>query len=167
MGRTPKGLGLDPVPGMTIGGYVVNPRSRGEFRITSADPDAPPYINANFLAEAEDREASIAMVRYIRKIAAQPALKALMLGELAPGPAVETDEEILQVYLEQGSTAYHASGTCRMGSDEASVVDTKLRVRGVEGLRVVDTSICPTLVSGNTNAPTMAIALRASEIILQ
>jgi choline dehydrogenase len=167
MGVTEKGLGLDAKPGITIGGYPVNPQSRGEFRITSPDPDAPPFINANFLAEAEDREASVAMVRYIRKIAAQPALKGFMVGELNPGPAVETDDEIVQAFLDQGSTAFHASGTCRMGADVASVVDPKLRVRGVEGLRVVDTSVFPTLVSGNTNAPAMATALRASRFILE
>jgi choline dehydrogenase-like flavoprotein len=166
IGMTEKGLGLDPNPGMTIGGYVVNPKSRGEFRITSADPDAAPFITANFLADEEDRAASFAMVRYIRKIAAQPALKGFMLGEEAPGPTVESDDEILQVFLEQGGTAFHASGTCRMGADAASVVDPKLRVRGVEGLRVVDTSVFPTLVSGNTNAPAMATALRASQFIL-
>ena len=166
MGMTEKGLGLDAKPGVTIGGYVMNPKSRGEFRITSADPDAAPYINANFLDAREDQEASIAMVRYIRKIAAQPALKDFVLGELAPGPAVESDEDILQLFYDQGATAYHASGACRMGADPASVVDTRLRVRGVEGLRVVDTSIFPTLVSGNTNAPAMATALRASKFIL-
>jgi choline dehydrogenase-like flavoprotein len=167
MGMTEKGLGLDANPGMTIGGYVMNPKSRGEANIVSADPHARLSITANFLADEEDRIASIAMVRYIRKIAAQPALTAFVLGEDGPGPSVETDDDILQVFLEQGGTAFHVSGTCRMGSDTASVVDPKLRVRGIQGLRVVDTSIFPTLVSGNTNAPAMAAALRASQFILE
>jgi choline dehydrogenase-like flavoprotein len=167
MEPTATGLKMDETPGVTIGGYVVNPKSRGEFRIASADPDAAPYINANYLDAREDQEAAVAMIRYMRRIAAQPALKRFVKSELSPGPEVQSDEEILQFYHDLGSTAFHASGTCRMGVDADSVVDPRLRVRGVEGLRVVDTSIFPTLVSGNTNAPAMATALNASRMILE
>jgi len=166
MSITQKGLEIDSTDGFTIGGYMINPKSRGELRIDSPDPAAPPYINANYLAEQEDRDVAVAMMRYIRNIGAQPALRPYMLGEETPGPQLQSYEEILQACYELGSTAFHVSGTCRMGADAASVVDPKLRVRGVEGLRVVDTSIFPTLVSGNTNAPAMATALRASRIML-
>jgi choline dehydrogenase len=167
MAVTDKGLVLDSEPGITIGGYLVNPRSRGEFSIVSPDPQAAPRINVNYLAEEEDCQGSVALVRYIRRIAEQPALQPFMQSEVTPGPAVDGYEALLQLYREQGTTGYHASGTCRMGADEQSVVDPRLRVRGVEGLRVVDTSIFPTLVSGNTNAPAMATALRASKFILE
>jgi choline dehydrogenase len=161
-----KGAQVEREPGMTIVGYVMNPASRGELRITSADPKAPPSINANFLSAEDDQVASVAMVRYVRKIAEQAVLEPLVKAELAPGPQVQTDDEILDYFREFGATAFHVSGTCRMGSDDGAVVDPKLRVRGVEGLRVVDTSIFPRLTSGNTNAPAMAVALRASELIL-
>ncbi|MCY1186302.1 Alcohol dehydrogenase [acceptor] [compost metagenome] len=105
------------------------------------------------------------MFRWFRRLAAQPVLKPFIVGELTPGPQVESDEQILAAFRRFGQTAFHVSGTCRMGSDSASVLDPQLRVRGVEGLRVVDTSVMPCLVSGNTNAPAMAIAMRAAELI--
>jgi choline dehydrogenase-like flavoprotein len=104
--------------------------------------------------------------RWIRRLVAQPVLAAHIASELTPGAAVQSDDQILDAYLNFGGTAYHICGTCRMGPDDRSVVDTRLRVRGVEGLRVVDTSIMPTLISGNTNAPAMAIALRAAQLLL-
>jgi choline dehydrogenase-like flavoprotein len=167
MNVTDKGLVLDSAPGITIGGYFLNPKSRGEFRIVSPQPEAAPRIDMPYLAEEEDCQGSVALVRYIRKIAAQPALQPFIRAELSPGPAVDGYDALLKIYREQGTTGYHASGTCRMGADADSVVDTRLRVRGVEGLRVVDTSIFPTLVSGNTNAPAMATALRAGQFILE
>jgi choline dehydrogenase len=156
---------IDTAPGLTIGGYWMRPESQGELRIHSADPAAPPYINPNTFAAQIDRESSIGVFRWIRRLAAQPVLAAHIERELTPGPAVQSDEDILEAYLKLGNTAYHISGTCRMGSDDRSVVDPELKVRGVEGLRVIDTSIMPTLVSGNTNAPAMAIALRAAQIM--
>ena len=158
-------VAIDIEPGLTIGGYWMRPQSQGELHIRSADPAVPPYINPNTFAAQLDRESSIGVFRWIRRLAAQPVLAAHIERELTPGPAVQSDEEILEAYLKLGNTAYHVSGTCRMGSDERSVVDPQLRVRGVEGLRVIDTSIMPTLVSGNTNAPAMAIALRAAQIM--
>jgi choline dehydrogenase-like flavoprotein len=158
-------VAIDAEPGLTIGGYWMRPESQGELRIRSADPAAPLYINPNTFAAQIDRESSIGVFRWIRRLAAQPVLAAHIERELTPGPAVQSDEDILEAYLKLGNTAYHICGTCRMGSDDRSVVDPELKVRGVEGLRVIDTSIMPTLVSGNTNAPAMAIALRAAQII--
>jgi choline dehydrogenase-like flavoprotein len=106
------------------------------------------------------------MVRYIRRMAAQPALAPYALRETSPGPSFETDDEIVAAHLELGGRAFHVAGTCRMGADELSVVDSRLRVRGIEGLRVADTSIMPELVSGNTNAPAMMIGQRAADFIL-
>ncbi len=156
---------IDKQPGLTIGGYFLRPQSQGELRIQSADASVPPQINANYLSADIDRSSAIALFRWFRRLAAQPELKPFIVGELTPGPQVESDEQILAAFRRFGQTAYHVSGTCRMGSDSASVLDPQLRVRGVEGLRVVDTSVMPCLVSGNTNAPAMAIAMRAAELI--
>ena len=156
---------IDKEPGLTIGGYFLRPQSQGEVRIQSADATVPPRINANYLSAEIDRTSAIALFRWFRRLAAQPVLKPFIVGELTPGPEVESDAQILAAFRRFGQTAYHVSGTCRMGADSASVLDPQLRVRGVEGLRVVDTSVMPCLVSGNTNAPAMAIAMRAAEII--
>lgn len=151
--------------GLTFYSYFTRPESQGELTIRSADPAAAPAIKANYLASQVDRTAAVALIRWVRRLVAQPALAALVVEELVPGPQYRSDEELLEAALRIGRTAYHVAGTCRMGGDADSVVDPELRVRGVEGVRVVDTSIMPTLPSGNTNAPAMAIALRAAEII--
>ena len=145
----------------------MRPESQGEIRIRSADPAAAPYINPNTFAAKVDRDSSVGVFRWIRRLATQPALAPYIEHELTPGLSVQSDDDILEAYLRFGNTAFHVSGTCRMGSDERSVVDPTLKVRGIERLRVVDTSIMPTLVSGNTNAPAMAIALRAAKILEQ
>jgi choline dehydrogenase len=157
---------IEKAPGMYMAAYFVRPESQGSVRIQSADPDAPLAIDANYFSAEVDRRSGIDMVRFIRKWMAQPALSNYVVAETTPGPQYESDDEILDAFYQFGGTAYHVAGTCRMGADAESVVDTELRVRGVQGLRVVDTSIMPTLVSGNTNGPTMAVALRASELIL-
>ncbi|WP_254605147.1 GMC family oxidoreductase [Sphingomonas bacterium] len=162
----PRGLALETEPGFTIGGYYMHPRSRGETFITSPDPAVAPYVDANYLAEAEDRIASVGMVRAIRHIAAQPALAGIVRAELAPGPAVQSDDAILDDLYARGGTAFHVSGTCRMGSDDAAVTDPAGRVRGVAGLRVVDTSLFPELPSGNTNAPAMAAGRNVARMML-
>ena len=161
-----KGIGIGSVPGITMGGYFMHPQSRGVTRIQSADPDAAPYVDANFLAAEEDRIAGVSLIRYIRRIAAQPALKDYILAEIPSTPSDLSDEKVLEDLSKLGTTGYHVSGTCRMGSDSNAVVDPHLRVRGLEGLRVADTSIIPRLPSGNTNAPAMVIGLRASQFIL-
>lgn len=168
-GETPKPpkMQVDSAPGVSVGGYFTQPKSRGEIRIQSADPDAAPVIDANYFSHPDDRKHSIAMVRWIRRLMQTDAVRPLIVEELVPGPACETDDEIIEAFLTLGTTAFHVAGTCRMGSDEASVVDPRLRVRGVSGLRVMDTSVMPTLVSGNTNAATQAMALHAAALILE
>lgn len=163
--NSPSGPVLDSEPGFTIGGYHMHPQSQGEVFIASTDPRQQPTITANYLQHEEDQAASIAMVRYIRKIAEQPALAPFIVNELEPGLAIEDDASILAAYHQLGGTAYHVSGTCRMGSDDLSVVDPQTRLRGVTGVRVVDTSIFPELTSGNTNAPAMAAARNAAQMI--
>ena len=153
--------------GLTLGGYFMRPQSQGEVSIRSTDPAVAPYINANYLSAEQDRQSAVALYRWIRKLAAQPALAPFIVAATAPADTAKTDEEILEVFLREGQTAFHVSGTCRMGSDPQSVVDPTLKVRGVSAIRVVDTSVMPELVSGNTNAPAMAIALHATEIMAQ
>ena len=163
---TAKGHGIGDGQGLTIGGYYTRPQSQGELRLTAADPDAPLRIDSHTFEAAADRAGAIAMLRWIRALAAQPALKPFALEETSPGAAVQTDDDIMIALMEQTSTAFHVAGTCRMGADAASVVDPALRVRGVHGIRVCDTSIFPTLVSGNTSAPAMAVALRLAKMML-
>ena len=157
---------LEAEHGMTWYAYSTRPTSEGSVRITKNDPDAPLDIEANYFATDEDRRNAGRLVRFMRKIASQVALDDYLVGETVPGAGCTTDEQIVQAFLEHGTTAYHVAGTCRMGADAGSVVDLRLRVRGVEGLRVADTSIMPTLVSGNTNGPAMMIGARAAELIL-
>lgn len=167
-GSAAKGkVALDPFPGVTFLGYYTRPDSQGEIRIQSADPDVPPYINANHLDTETDRRKAVAVIRWLRKLGQQPALKDWIVEEVVPGPSVQTDEQILARAIDMGGICFHICGTARMGVDEGAVVDPRLRVRGIDGLRVVDTSIMPTLVSGNTNAPAMVVGMRAAEFIIE
>jgi choline dehydrogenase-like flavoprotein len=125
-----------------------------------------PEINANHFAEAVDRSKALDLFKWIRRLGQQPHLARWIIEETGAGAKVHSDEEILASLLKLGGTSFHIAGTAAMGSDETSVLDPQLRVRGVDGLRVCDTSIMPTLVSGNTNAPAMAIALNAADMIL-
>jgi choline dehydrogenase len=145
----------------------VRPESRGSLRIRSADPAAPPEIRINYLATETDRRANIDGLRILRKILAAPALKPYVVDEVYPGAKVVSDDDLLAFCRQTGSTVYHPTSTCRMGQDQLAVVDERLRVRGIEGLRVVDASIMPDLMSGNTNAPVIMIAEKASDMILQ
>lgn len=158
---------LEQEPGATIIGYNMRPESQGIVMISSADPRGALHVAANYLSHPLDREISIATVRYMRQLFEHPVVKPYIKAETLPGPAVQTDDEILAAYGSVAGPGYHATGTCRMGTDANSVVDERLHVRGVSGLRVADISIFPTLVSGNTNGPAMAAAWRASEIILE
>jgi choline dehydrogenase-like flavoprotein len=152
-------------PGISVGGYYTRPKSQGRVDILSPDPAVMPRIDANYFAVEEDRVASVALVRWIRRFMASSTLAPFAPQEMTPGPAMESDEDILDAILRMGSSGKHVLGTCRMGADAESVVDLSLRVRGFEGLRVCDTSVMPTMISGNTNGPVMAVALRAAKII--
>jgi choline dehydrogenase-like flavoprotein len=160
-------LALEKAPGASVIGYALRPRSRGVVRITSADPSAPLSINANYLNDPVDRELAIGIVRYMRELFKQPAARDVVGEETFPGTQISTDEEILDAYRRMGGPGYHAVGTCRMGMDEGSVVDERLRVRGVTGLRVADISVFPSMVSGNTNAPAMVAGWKAADLILE
>lgn len=164
--RVPGEFRFEAGHGMQIMGYPLRPQSQGTVMIGSADPQASPRIRPNYLGAEQDRRIAIAAVRYIRKLFATPALAPLVGPETLPGPGLERDDEILDSIRRYGQAVFHCAGTCRMGSDEASVVDERLRVRGVAGLRVVDCSVMPQVVSGNTNAAVMAIAWRAADMIL-
>ncbi len=158
---------LHPFSGFTASVCQLRPESRGSLKIRSADPSAPPEIRINYLATETDRAAFIDGIRILRKILAAPALKAYCHEEVYPGAKVTSDEDLLDFCRKTGSTVYHPTSTCRMGNDPLAVVDQRLRVRGIEGLRVVDASVMPDLMSGNTNAPTIMIAEKASDMILE
>lgn len=160
-------MALEGHPGAMCGGFVMRPTSRGHIRITGADPLAPPDIHPNYLDTEYDRGVSIALFRFIREMFSQPELKPWVVEETTPGRSVETDDEIIAAFHSIGRTGFHAGCTCRMGPDRNAVVDERLRVKGVEGLRVCDISVMPTLVSGNTNAPAMAMAWRGADLILE
>ena len=163
---TEQKMELEGEPGLTIAPCQLRPESRGTIRIRSADSSVYPAISPNYLADPLDQEVAIAGLRWGRKIAIQPALGRYIDHEMNPGPGFETDEMLLTYARMGGTTIYHPVGTCMMGHGPMAVVDPQLRVRGVESLRVVDASIMPRLVSGNTNAPTMMIAEKASDMIL-
>ncbi|HZR38423.1 MAG TPA: GMC family oxidoreductase N-terminal domain-containing protein [Nevskia sp.] len=158
---------FEPRPGVQLFGYPLRPRSRGEITLDSPDPAAPPRIVPNYLDDEQDRRTSVAMVRLMRRLMGQPALQPFLGEELRYTAAARSDEEILAAFRRYGQAGYHAAGTCRMGGDPSSVLDERLRVRGVERLRVMDCSIYPEMISGNTNAPTMALAWRAADLVLE
>src|ERR1700680_3218444 len=145
----------------------LRPESRGSLRIRSADPAEPPEIRINYLASEVDRAANVEGLKILRRILQAPALRSFVVEEVDPGAKICTDEGLLNFCRQRGSTVYHPTSTCRMGNDPLAVVDQRLRVRGLEGLRVVDGSVMPDLVSGNTNAAIIMIAEKASDMILQ
>jgi len=157
-------LVLEREPGMTINPCQLRPESRGSVHIRAADATVYPTIKPNYLADPLDRETAIAGFKLARKVAAQPAIAKYV--EAAQLPDIHTDDEIAAYNQVAGTTLYHAVGSCRMGHGPDAVVDPQLRVIGIEGLRVVDASVMPRLVSGNTNAPTIMIAEKACDMIL-
>ncbi len=156
---------LEKLPGLTTAPCQLRPESRGSVHVKSADPSAHPAIKPNYLSDPIDQQTIVEGLRWARRIVEQPALDPYRGEELPPASQAQTDDELLAYAREWGSTIYHPVGTCKMGSDPQAVVDAQLRVHGIEGLRVVDASIMPRLVSGNTNAPTIMIAEKAADII--
>jgi choline dehydrogenase-like flavoprotein len=146
---------------------LLRPKSRGSVRLAGPDPMAPPLIDPNFLGEADDLQRLVRGFKLMRKVLAQPALAGLGGRELATSAQAQSDDDIVQFIRAHADTIYHPVGTCRMGQGENDVVDARLRVRGIAGLRVVDASIMPRIVSGNTNAPVIMIAEKAADMIRQ
>ncbi|MEN9408364.1 MAG: hypothetical protein RL216_338 [Pseudomonadota bacterium] len=158
----------DPFPGMSLGLSNCRPTSRGHIRIASADPFQHPTITANAFSTNHDVQEMLLAVKYLRHLAAQPPLARLIAEELRPGPDITTDEQIIDDFRRRSGTVYHPSCTCRMGPDPAtSVIDARLRVHGIAGLRVIDASSFPNLIAGNTNAPSMMVGWKGADLILQ
>ena len=157
---------LQREPGMTIGVWQMRPESKGYVMARAPDPYEPPTIQPNYLMAEADRQAAINGLRWCRNLMNSDALSAFRGEEILPGPDIVSDDALLEYARARGSTVYHAVSTCRMGTDSMAVVGPDLRVHGLEGLRVVDASIMPTMVSANTNAATMMIAEKGSDLVL-
>jgi choline dehydrogenase-like flavoprotein len=153
--------------GLECATIPLRPESCGVVMIRSSDPAAAPAVRGNFLSAEYDRQVTVAAFRYVRRLLRQPSLQPYIGEETFPGPDCRSDDEIVDACRRHGWPSAHFAGTCRMGQDPMAVLDEQLRVRGVSGLRVVDGSIMPTLVSGNTNGPIMALAWRAADLILE
>ena len=165
--RLRTGIKPHPFSAFTLSPVHLRPEGRGTVRIKSPDPLAPPAIQFNFLASDYDFQALIYGTRLSRKIAAQPALKPFVVEEVLPGPAVQTDDDIIEEIRVRGVSNLHPVGTCRMGRETDAVVDPRLRVYGIEGLRVADASIMPQVPGGNTNAPSIMIGEKCAHMILE
>ena len=158
---------LEQEDGMTVAVCPVRPASRGTIMAVSSDPFVRPKIRPNYLSDPDDVRVLLAGINQTREIFSQPALQRYSSKETAPGIQIQTSEELESFARENGSIIYHPVSTCRMGDDAMAVVDPRLRVHGIKGLRVVDASIMPTVTTGNTNAPTIMIAEKASDMILE
>jgi choline dehydrogenase len=165
--RIPKDIARDIDPGSAfhIGVYGVYPRSRGSVHIQSSDGARPARVMPNYLQDEEDRRVIVAGLKLVRQVAGTPSMRAIIQREIRPTTAVASDDELLQFAKSTGATCWHPVGTCRMGEDEASVVDPQCRVRGVRNLRVVDASVFPFITSSNTNVPVIMLAERAADMI--
>lgn len=157
---------LDRQPGMTLGVTQLRPQSRGTIHLRSPDPFAQPAIRPNFLAAEEDRRVMVEGMKLGRHIIAQAPMDAFRAHEMSPGPDCASDADWLAFARANGQTIYHAAGTCKMGRDPMAVVDPTLRVRGIDGLRVIDASVMPEMVSGNTQAAVMMIADKGADLVL-
>ena len=156
---------VHPYSGFTMSVCQLRPEARGHIRIRSTDPFEPPEMQPNYLSTDLDRRTAVAGVKAARAIADAPAMRPYVKREVKPGSGVESDADLLEFCRNNGATIFHPSGTCRMGDDALAVVDARLRVRGIAGLRVIDCSAMPTLVSGNTNAPAVMMAEKAVDMI--
>lgn len=161
------GAALHPFPGFIASICQLRPESRGFVRIKSADPAAPPAIQPRYLSDPIDRDTVVSGLKLLRGIMEQPAMRHYIAEERVPGPQVTSDADLLAFARAAGTTVFHPTSTCRMGADANAVVDERLRVRGIGNLRVVDASIMPTVVSGNTNAAVIMIAEKGADMILQ
>jgi choline dehydrogenase len=165
--RTKNGLVMHPFSAFSIFAVHIHPESRGSVRLKSPDPTAAPAIRFNFLESENDRQLIVRGMKLSRQIAAAEPLRSSVLEEFLPGPAYRSDDELLAFARQAAISLYHPVGTCRMGNDPMAVVDPRLRVRGIDGLRVADASVMPEIISGNTNAPTIMIGEKAADMILQ
>jgi choline dehydrogenase len=161
------GAPLHPFPAITPSVCNLRPSSRGHVRIKSPRPQDYPAITLNYLSAPEDQSIAISSMRFTRRIMAAPALARYRPEEFKPGAQAQTDEELLRAAGDLATTIFHPVGTCKMGSDPLAVVDDRLRVRGIERLRVIDASVMPRITSGNTNAPTVMIAEKGAEFVLR
>jgi choline dehydrogenase len=162
-GRAP----LEREPGMSCGCSQLRPESRGWVRAVVPDPAAPPEIQPNYLADPLDQTTLVAGMRMARKILAAPPLVRFVVEETFPGAEARTDQDLLDHARRTGSTIYHPIGSCRMGGDPSAVVDPRLRVAGIQGLRVIDASIMPTMPSGNTYAATNMVAEKGADLVVE
>ena len=166
-GSAPKtGDPMHPFPACTLVAIPCRPESRGWLRITTSDPTRPPAMQPNYLSTQRDRDTIVAALRVTRTIFATDSMRHWVTDELMPGAQAETDEALLEHVRATAGTTFHQTSTCMMGPGPKSVVDTELRVKGVEGLRVIDAAIMPTVVSGNTNATVIMIAEKGADMIL-
>jgi choline dehydrogenase len=165
--RNRDGIHPHPFPGMTLSPVHLRPEGRGTVRVKNSDPLTPPEIRFNFLKSDYDMQALIFGIRTCRRIAAQPALASYVVEEIAPGARFDTDAELADVVRANGVSNHHPVGSCRMGNEPDAVVDARLRVYGIERLRVADASIMPSIIAGNTNAPTIMIGEKAASMILE
>jgi choline dehydrogenase-like flavoprotein len=158
---------VHPFPAMTASVCNLRPESRGSVHISGQDFAAQPRIAPNYLSTPGDRDVAVRSIRLTRRIAAQPAFARYQPEEYRPGPHFESDAELEKAAGDIGTTIFHPVGTCRMGADPDSVVDPRLRLRALKGLRIADASVMPTITSGNTNSPTLMIAEKAAAMILE
>lgn len=164
--RRPKD-GLDPYSGFTIGIMALRPRSRGYVHAASPDPMQHPRIDPNYLAADEDAKVLMAGIQAVRRLAEAPSLKRLIVRETRPGPEARTEADLIAYIRSTAQTTWHVVGSCKMGLDSEAVVDPDLKVRGIEGLRVIDSSVFPTIPSSNTNAPTIALGEKGAALVLE
>lgn len=162
-----KKLGADEFSGFAIGMFQLYPESRGSVHIQSADPNEDPVIHANYLSTDRDVEINLRGIRKMRSIASQASLKPYIVREVRPGPELKSDEELLDFIRTSGQTSWHPIGSCRMGAGEQDVVDHRLRVHGLENLRVIDSSIMPDMPSSNTNAPSLMIGEKGADMVIE
>ena len=165
MQQMESGMATEIQPSCHVFSYPSRSRSRGTVRIVSSDPGVAPNIRPNYLSDPYDQEVTIASYRFTVQWMRQPAIARLIARERDPLLQIQTDDEIIDFYKRKGASTYHSCGTCRMGGSPDSVVDARLQVRGVYGLRVADASIMPTMPSCNTNGPSLVIGWRGGEII--